>query len=181
MTSKPITTKLSNLLNRINGLAALCSSILILSSCEKMAVYDQYQSIDNTTWGKDKEYYFTFEIEDISVPYDLLLEVRNNNLYPYQNLWLFCCEELPIGPMRSDTIECMLADDFGKWYGHGISLFQSSFPIREAYHFPFKGQYTFSFRQGMRRDNLEGIQEIGFKVIPSSSSAPFSMRRDEGI
>ena len=45
---------------------------------------------------KDKEYYFTFEVKDISVPYDLTLEVRNNNLYPYQNLWLFCSEEQPI-------------------------------------------------------------------------------------
>ena len=71
---------------------------------------------------KDKEYYFTFEVKDISVPYDLTLEVRNNNLYPYQNLWLFCSEEQPIGPLRRDTIECMLADEFGKWHGHGISL-----------------------------------------------------------
>ena len=113
---------------------------------------------------KDKEYYFTFEVKDISVPYDLTLEVRNNNLYPYQNLWLFCSEEQPIGPLRRDTIECMLADEFGKWHGHGISLYQSSFPIHSQYKFPHAGQYTFSFRQGMRDDALKGIQEIGFSV-----------------
>ena len=65
-------------------------------------MYDQYQAINNITWEKDKEYYFTFEVKDISVPYDLTLEVRNNNLYPYQNLWLFCSEEQPIGPLRRD-------------------------------------------------------------------------------
>ena len=76
-------------------------------------MYDQYQAINNITWEKDKEYYFTFEVKDISVPYDLTLEVRNNNLYPYQNLWLFCREAPPIGPLRRGTIECMLADEFG--------------------------------------------------------------------
>ena len=101
-----------------------------------MAQYEQYQAIENTLWEKDKIYYFTFQIDDISVPYDLTLEIRNNNLYPYQNLWLFCSEEPPIGSLSRDTIECELADEFGKWYGKGISLFQLSFPIRTQYYFP---------------------------------------------
>ncbi|MBC8602377.1 gliding motility lipoprotein GldH [Parabacteroides acidifaciens] len=146
-------------------IAALICSLFF--SCENEALYDQYQAIDKTTWEKDKEYYFTFEVEDISVPYDLTLKVRNNNLYPYQNLWIFCNEEQPIGPLRRDTIECVLADEFGKWYGHGISLYQSSFPIHTQYKFPHAGQYTFSFRQGMRDDALKGIQEIGLSVSPS--------------
>ena len=166
-----LSNKLSLLPNRkasrkLKGvIAALTCSLFF--SCENPALYDQYQAINNITWEKDKEYYFTFEVKDISVPYDLTLEVRNNNLYPYQNLWLFCSEEQPIGPLRRDTIECMLADEFGKWHGHGISLYQSSFPIHSQYKFPHAGQYTFSFRQGMRDDALKGIQEIGFSVRPS--------------
>ena len=179
MTSLRIMTNLSNKLSllpnrkasrtqsrKLKGvIAALTCSLFF--SCENPALYDQYQAINNITWEKDKEYYFTFEVKDISVPYDLTLEVRNNNLYPYQNLWLFCSEEQPIGPLRRDTIECMLADEFGKWHGHGISLYQSSFPIHSQYKFPHAGQYTFSFRQGMRDDALKGIQEIGFSVRPA--------------
>lgn len=178
MTSPRIMTSLNNPSNRLKFIAA-CACFLCFS-CENEAVYDQYQAIQNASWEKNKEYYFTFQIEDISVPYDLTLEVRNNNRYPYQNLWVFCNEELPIGPLKRDTIECMLADDFGKWYGHGISLFQSSFPIRSAYYFPVKGQYTFSFRQGMRNDQLTGIQEIGLRVLPSSTNAPSGKHPDEG-
>lgn len=165
-------TNLSNKLNR--GISQRTSPklkgpivVLFISlcfSCDQQALYDQYQAIDNTAWGKDKEYYFSFKVDDISVPYDLILEVRNNNMYPYQNLWLFCNEEQPIGPLKRDTVECVLADEFGKWYGHGISLFQSSFPIREKYRFEHTGMYTFSFRQGMRDSTLRGIQEIGFRV-----------------
>jgi len=74
---------------KLKGIIAVLTCSLFFS-CENPALYDQYQAINNITWEKDKEYYFTFEVKDISVPYDLTLEVRNNNLYPYQNLWLFC-------------------------------------------------------------------------------------------
>lgn len=178
---------LSNLLNRLTnrirspklkgliivGISSLCFS------CSNPSLYEQYQAIDNTLWEKDKVYYFTFHIDDVSVPYDLTLEIRNNNLYPYQNLWVFCNEEPPIGPLQKDTVECILADEYGKWYGHGISLYQSSIPIRTGYLFPHAGQYTFSFRQGMRNDKLRGIQEIGFR-IQKSLNAPSETHPNEG-
>ena len=97
----------------------------------------------------------------------MTLDIRNNNKYPYQNLWLFCNEEPPIGTLMRDTIECLLADEFGKWHGHGISLYESSFPIRTNYRFPYPGQYTFSFRQGMRDSVIVGIQEIGLRIQPA--------------
>lgn len=147
-----------------------------LTACTQPAIYDQFQSIEGKVWDKDKVYYFTFMVEDHRIPYDLTLAVRNNNMYPYQNLWLFCNEEPPIGNLQRDTVEYMLADDFGKWYGHGISLFLSTFPIRTNYYFPYPGQYTFSFRQGMRNAHLEGIQEIGLTVTPSKVSAPSEKR-----
>ncbi|MDR1981741.1 MAG: gliding motility lipoprotein GldH [Tannerellaceae bacterium] len=148
---------------RIKGLLIAIGCFACVS-CENKAVYDQYQVIENALWEKDKEYYFTFEVQDISVPYTITFEVRNNNWYPYQNLWIFYSEEKPIGSIRRDTLECMLADETGKWYGHGISLHQSGFPVRTNYLFPHEGQYTFGFRQGMRNDALKGIQEIGLRV-----------------
>ena len=158
---------LSNLIilsRKLNRFVIICLCFICFSCNGPTIVYEQYQVIENALWEKDKEYYFTFEIIDTSVAYDLELEVRNNNLYPYQNLWLFCSKELPIGPLQKDTVEFMLADDYGKWLGRGISLFQTCIPIHKNYTFPSKGQYTFSFRQGMRNDALPGIQEIGFRV-----------------
>ncbi|MDH6305475.1 gliding motility-associated lipoprotein GldH [Parabacteroides sp. PF5-5] len=142
----------------------VCLISFLFSSCESNIVYNQYQAIDNVSWEKDKEYYFTFQIEDVSIPYDITFETRNNNLYPYQNLWVFLSEEQPIGSLKRDTIECLLANEYGKWVGRGISLYQSGFPVRTNYMFPNKGQYTLSFRQGMRNDALKGIQEIGLRI-----------------
>lgn len=136
---------------------------LFFSSCANTDFYNQYQVI-NTKWEKEKEFYFTFNIEDNASLYNFSIEIRNNNAYPYQNLWLFCTEEQPVGPIWRDTIECMLADDFGKWYGTGLSIFHLSIPVRTQYKFPYKGQYTFSIQQGMRDDHLQGIEEIGIRI-----------------
>ncbi len=133
-------------------------------SCNQVAIYEQYQFIESTVWEKDKEYFFSFHIQDTTAIYNLTFEIRNNNRYPFQNLWVFVTEEEPIGPLKRDTVECILADEFGKWHGSGISLFQSGFPIRTNHKFEHPGMYTFSFQQGMREQNLQGIQEIGLRV-----------------
>jgi gliding motility-associated lipoprotein GldH len=134
-------------------------------SCKNGMVYNQYQPIEGRSWSKEREYDFTCQIDDTTALYNITFEVRNNNFYPYQNLWIFYAEKPPAGlGERRDTVECMLADEFGEWHGKGISLFQSAFPLRANYTFPKRGSYTFSFRQGMRSDTLKGIQEIGLRI-----------------
>ena len=141
-------------------LTGLC---FICYSCTSSVYYEQYQTVDNP-WDKDKEYFFTCEIENYAVSYDLSLLVRNNNLYPYRNLWLFLAEEQPGGRILRDTIECILADDFGKWVGSGISIYHMRIPIYTGYAFPQKGQYTIAIRQGMRDEQLKGIEQIGVRL-----------------
>jgi gliding motility-associated lipoprotein GldH len=165
----PPTTRQSRRNKRHLLLLAAC--LLSLASCRDGIVYHQYKEINNVFWGKDEVYFFTFRVDDTTTPYDILFEVRNDNWYPYQNLWVFCSETPPHpAPMKQDTLECMLADEFGKWYGKGIALHQLSFPLRTGYTFPTEGEYTFSFRQAMRNDNLRGIREIGLCVRPSNRS-----------
>lgn len=135
----------------------------LLLSCTNTAHYDLYQTIENP-WPKDREYYFTYEIEDHTVPYNISLEIRNNNFYPYQNLWLLCAEERPVGAMVRDTVECVLADDYGRWKGRGISVYHNTIPLRISHLFPHKGQYTLCIRQGMRDERLKGIEAIGLRI-----------------
>ena len=138
----------------------LCNFFL---SCSNPAYYEKYQTIEGQ-WDKHRELFFIYEIDDSLASYNLTLEIRNNNLYPFQNLWLFCAEEQPEGTIRRDTIECMLADDFGKWKGRGIAVFHLSVPIRTRHIFPHTGKYTFNIRQGMRDDRLRGIEQIGIRI-----------------
>jgi gliding motility-associated lipoprotein GldH len=90
--------------------------------------------------------------------------VRNSDLYPYQNLWLLCKQEQPDSMVVTDTLECMLADDFGKWLGNGMTLYQNVFSLRDRYYFPDTGAYTLNIRHGMRDELLKGIENIGLLI-----------------
>jgi gliding motility-associated lipoprotein GldH len=85
-------------------------------------------------------------------------------MYPFKNLWLFYDLIKPDGARIKDTIEVSLADDFGKWTGSGITIYQNAFALRNGYIFPDTGQYSIIFRQGMRENNLKGIEDIGLII-----------------
>ncbi|MDL2282202.1 gliding motility lipoprotein GldH [Parabacteroides sp. OttesenSCG-928-G06] len=148
-------------------LSLLFAGSLFFSACDDRVKYDGYQTLENRSWEKDKEYFFEFQVDDNTVPYDVTFEVRNNNLYPFQNLWIFWEETQPSGEVWRDTLECILADDYGKWLGKGMSVYQSGFALRTHYQFPDTGSYAISIRQGMRKSPLEGIQQIGIRVEES--------------
>lgn len=96
--------------------------------------------------------------------FDVSLEIRNNNDYPFRNIWLFVDFQAPGGDVRTDTVGVDLADVYGKWHGSGISLYSLSIPYEKAVRFPQKGAYTYSIRQGMRENPLKGISDIGLKI-----------------
>ena len=148
----------------ISAIIVLC----LFSSCGKNTVFCEYKPVHNKIWNKQDIRSFSFGIEDNSIAYDISLQLRNNDMYPYQNLWLLC-EELQISStyIKNDTIEFMLADSFGKWNGSGITLFQNNIPLRNKYHFPDTGKYIINIRHGMRDDNLKGIEDIGLLIEKS--------------
>jgi gliding motility-associated lipoprotein GldH len=96
---------------------------------------------------------------------DVLLTVRHTMDYPYQNLWLFVDEYVDSVLIQQDTVEAMLADDYGRWLGNGYYRYELSLLYDEDYCFSESSQYTFSIRQGMRSDWLQGITDVGLKVI----------------
>jgi gliding motility-associated lipoprotein GldH len=145
-------------------LRILAVALCFCFSCGNAPVYNKFQPVRDKLWDKHSEYRFEFGIKDRSIPYNISLQIRNNDTYAYQNLWLICQEQQPGMILLNDTIECMLADDFGKWKSNGITLFLNRFALREHYLFPDTGRYTISVRHGMRDDNLTGIEEIGLLI-----------------
>jgi len=154
-----------------HSLSSIISITIIAScfclSCSNDIVYNKFQPIQDKVWDKQAEYFFTFDITDASVLYDISLQLRNNNMYPYQNLWVISEERHIDSIYRKDTLEFMLADDFGRWTGNGIALFQSQMILRDNYQFPDTGQYTIGIRHGMRDDKLKGIEDIGLHIEKS--------------
>lgn len=140
------------------GLAVLA---LCFSSCRTDIVYSQFSPMSSEKWHVDSVARFDYSIDDVSVPYRMLVYLRHNERYPYQNIWLFVDNGA-----RKDTIEFYLADDRGRWLGdkhHGF--IEMPVLIEEEKQFPDTGRYTLTIAHGMRDSLLRGVTDIGLEII----------------
>ena len=143
---------------------AICLTAM-LTSCDNSAIYHRFASIEKSAWHKDAAVEFAVPVTDTASLYNVIINIRNHNEYPYQNLYLFVYSTAPNGKTDGDTLNCILANNQGWWYGQGIGS-TSTLPIMymPSVKFPEQGTYTFRIMQGMREDILEGISDIGLRV-----------------
>ena len=137
----------------------------LLSACHKQQIYSEFHAISPQGWHADSLVRYTVEIPDSTAEYEILITLRHTTQYPYQNLWLFVGEQYGTMPLYSDTIECMLANNHGKWLGKGISKYTMPLLFDQAHTFSQTGEYIFTIQQGMRTEQLQGITDIGLQII----------------
>ncbi len=140
-------------------------------SCDKKQVFDQYKTIKGG-WHRDSIINFTFNREASKTPYNLFINIRNNNDYEFNNLFLIIKLEQPEGLIKVDTLEYLMANPDGSLLGNGFSdVKESKLWYKEKITFPKTGNYTASIQQAVRQngkikgvERLEGIKEIGFRI-----------------
>ena len=135
-----------------------------LTSCNKRAVVEDYQSLRHSEWNQDTALVFDINIPDPKKLYDLSFTVRNEGHYAYSNLWIFVSIIPPSGKELADTVELTLAKPSGEWLGSGLGdLYDRKYPYKKTIFFPEIGKYTISVRQGMRTKTgvLTGIHDFG--------------------
>jgi len=150
----------------MKGLSSILIFLLLCASaCTHKETFCSFRSLKESNWHKDSVLRFDVPVTDSLSALDVLIEIRNTNDYPYKNLWLFVHCTTPSGESRRDTVECLLADDFGKWQGKGLSLFELAIPYEQNIRYPRTGTYSYRIKQAMRDDVLKGISDVGLKVI----------------
>jgi gliding motility-associated lipoprotein GldH len=95
--------------------------------------------------------------------YQVLINIRHTDRYPYQNLWLFVDLQRDSILLRRDTIEAQMANERGEWQGQGISQYALPLLYLEGQTLT-QGEYTVSIQQGMRTEKLPGITEVGVRI-----------------
>jgi len=140
-------------------------ALVVLTSCDRSVMFDQYVTIPDEGWNVDSMAVFKVDIESTEQAYNVVLNIRNRSDYPNSNLWLFIDVLSPSGQAMKDKVECILADDAGRWIGSGWgSLYHVKVPYQRAVKFAETGQYTFRVVQGMREEDLKGIYNIGIRL-----------------
>lgn len=146
-------------------------TLLLFSSCDKKRVFDEYKNV-GSSWNKDSIVKFNLPKLDSTKAYNLFLNVRNNDNYPFNNLFLLVSLEQPDGLTKTDTLEYAMANPDGTLLGEGFSdVKESKLFYKEKERFNKKGVYKVRIQQAVRQTGkvsgvkeLQGVTEVGFRI-----------------
>ena len=149
-----------------NFLLLFSVGVLFLTvSCNPDRIFEENQTIPESTWDKDNILYFTTEMKDTSVAYNVYLNIRNAGIYPFSNIFLFITTTKPDGTTARDTAEFTLADADGRWLGSGMGdIWDNQVLFKRNMHFRQMGKYKFGLEQAMRVNPLPGIMDMGVRI-----------------
>ena len=139
--------------------------MIIIEGCRyKHTSYSDFRSLGNQGWPATEPLEYVLKgVDSLAMPADIVyVTIRHNNDYRYCNLWLFV-DYVYSDTVTTDTVECMLSDKFGKWYGSG---FGASY---ERVVFACEASRLRDLRKivgwnGMRDDTLRGISDVGLSL-----------------
>lgn len=154
---------------RIRNNALLILVVILFFSCDKKRVFDEYKSVGRA-WHKDSVVSFNLPELDSTKRYNLFVTLRDNNNYPFNNLFLIVGLEMPNGFTKVDTLEYEMANPDGSLMGDGFSdIKENKLFYKEKVR--FRGKYKVNIKQAVRENGkvpgvvtLDGITEVGFRI-----------------
>lgn len=153
------------------GLILGCA-LVVLGSCTGNLVFTESQSIPKGEWSKDNAIRFTMDNRDTLQKHDVYIVIRNDNTFPYSNLFLIAEISNPDGTQTRDTLEYNMADAQGNWLGSGAnSSIENVLGFKRDIVFAQNGVYTFTLSHAMRENgkvegiaSLPGIFDVGIQI-----------------
>lgn len=153
------------LLSKVKMQHIMLLVLFISSSCESINTYQKYESIPHYNWQSSYLLNFPVEIKDTTVRYNIYINTRHTDDYPYMNLWLLVSTTLPDGRNLKKRIEIPLANSEGKWKGEETgNIWDASYMLQQNTIFDKPGNYTFTLEQNMRQDPLPGIMAMAVRI-----------------
>lgn len=154
---------------RIKNSGILLLAAILLFSCDKKRVFDEYKSV-GSAWHKDSVVTFDLPVLDSTKKYNLFVNLRDNNNYPFNNLFLIVSLEMPNGFTKVDTLEYQMANPDGTLLGNGFTDIKES-KLFYKEDVKFRGNYKVHIKQAVRQSGkipgvqeLEGITDVGFRI-----------------
>ncbi|UWY29159.1 gliding motility lipoprotein GldH [Flavobacterium sp. TR2] len=154
---------------RIKNSGILLLAAILLFSCDKKRVFDEYKSV-GSAWHKDSIVSFDLPVLDSTKKYNLFVNIRDNNNYPFNNLFLIVSMEMPNGFTKVDTLEYQMAEPDGTLLGNGFSDIKES-KLYYKEDVKFRGKYKVHIKQAVRQSGkipgveaLQGITDVGFRI-----------------
>jgi len=151
------------------GFPLIVGMVALLTGCADNVVYQADVPVPDGSWDRAFIPKFEFDISDTVLQHDVYIDVRHTGQYPFSDLFLFVDLEGPGGRTMRDTVDCLLADPTGRWYGKGTGfIFADRIQAKVLYklrnRFPSSGRYSIKLEQAMRTEQLQGVLDIGVSI-----------------
>ncbi|QLG45320.1 gliding motility lipoprotein GldH [Costertonia aggregata] len=155
----------------------ICLTLVsFLFSCNDTLSVSEYKATNNGKWNKDSIVSFSFSEMDTVSKHNVFINIRNDESYPFSNLFLIAELESPDGKTVTDTLEYEMADPSGEWLGKGKgSVKENKLWFKENIVFSSSGVYNLQISHAMRKNGnvngiveLEGITDVGFQIEKSN-------------
>lgn len=138
---------------------------ILLGSCGEADFFNESRPIEGQSWAYKNKLSFTVDVTDTISPFNVFIDFRNNDNYPYSDIYFFFDIDFPNGKHANDTIFYPVMDRMGKWHGKNSgSIVDNHILIKPNIIFPLKGKYTMHIRHAMRDENLAGVEDVGLSI-----------------
>jgi len=151
----------------LKQLILLFTTALLIASCNSKEIYSHSYTIDDA-WTYADSLVFEYDIQDTLMPYNLTLEVKHSDEYPYENTYIRASTVFPDGHRVTNPVSLELANAQGQWVGKcsGHSCRAEIGMANNAY-FQSPGKYKLVLSQFSRIDSLKGIEALHFTITQS--------------
>jgi|TARA_Y100000389_G_scaffold112353_1_gene109392 gliding motility-associated lipoprotein GldH len=145
---------------------------ILITSCDSTVFFREYNSFSKG-WPSSEA--VSFSISQIpQTSSNIYVHIRNNNEYPYSNLFLIAELRDSVQTIFRDTLEYAMADPQGKWLGEGfLDVKESKLWWKEGWTPKHEGPFYVDLFQRVRNNGdlegvylLDGILNVGIAVEP---------------
>ena len=148
-----------------------CLSFICFSSCNNEIVFSEYTSLP-MVWHKDSVVQFNFQINNNDNRYNTYINLRVNDEYMFNNIFLIVNFQNLNNKLTVDTLEYPMATNTGELIGRKLIDITENKLIHKENIGLFKDEeYQISIRHAMRLINktegielLEGILDVGYSI-----------------
>ena len=156
---------------RNRGTISILALLLLLVACDQSVLFSESVSYKDS-WPLDQPALFDLPQLESDKTYNLFLDVRNTNEFPFSNLFLIVSMDFPNGKVITDTLEYRMANPDGSWLGKGIGTVKDNkLWYKEKFQFTESGTYRLSVTHAVRNNNqvqgvsqLAGISDVGYSI-----------------
>lgn len=132
--------------------------------------------MENGSWSMDNPIKFEFSKLDSIQTHNMFINIRNDNNFQFNNLFLITELEYPNGNTLKDTLEYKMAEPNGEWLGKGLgSIKENKLWFQEKIVFDDSGVYKVNITHAMRKNGdvdgiyvLDGITDVGLEIEKST-------------